>query len=229
MIVNKYKEMDIDEIMMRLSKLSKEFEECEDEYNKIIKLSPSIFNTKLKFVSGFDSKIKYNTIIDAQEYIDRYTSVDTLSNTICDINIAIGLEAGIFEFALVYVLVHNLNKNLVSATYYDKFNDIVRLLDKKTSVYSKRILSQLYKNKIDPQCLAFMSPQEIDPGAWEILIKKRDLMEYKKNNMATTDLYQCYRCKKRRCTVTLAQLRGADEQISCMVQCLVCHNKWQAS
>ena len=71
-----------------------------------------------------------------------------------------------------------------------------------------------------------MSPQQINPKQWNALIKKRELMEYKKNNMAATDLYTCYKCGKSRCMAIECQLRGADEATNNKITCLECHNTW---
>ena len=173
--------------------------------------------------------ITYDIIQNATKYIDRYKSLEELFDLNKDIDLAISIEASIFEFTIVYVLTNDLLENLMSAVYYDKLNDIKHLLDKKSKHYNKTLMDNISKKKINPQEIAFMSPQDIDPDNWKALIKKKELMEYKKNNMAATDLYKCYKCGKRRCKVTQAQLRGADESTTTIVTCLICHNTWKSS
>jgi DNA-directed RNA polymerase subunit M/transcription elongation factor TFIIS len=228
----KLKEKNKNILLLKLNKLKKikldDFEKHTDIYNDIIKHCPSMSDTKLKFVSEYGSKIKYEAIHKANKSINRSKAVISLSNRINDIDIAIGIEAGIFEFALVYILINNLSEGLLTAVYNDKYNDIHRIFDKKSSIYNRDLLINLLNNKHCPQKVAFMSPQEINPKKWEKLIKKKNLIEYKKNNMGATDLYKCYKCGKRRTSVMQAQLRGADEQMNCLIRCLVCGNQWQS-
>ena len=51
--------------------------------------------------------------------------------------------------------------------------------------------------------------------------------EYKKNNMAATNLYKCYKCGERKCQVMQMQTRSADEPMTNFVTCLVCHNNFK--
>ena len=54
-----------------------------------------------------------------------------------------------------------------------------------------------------------------------IKIKFREDTE---NNMATTDLYKCYKCGERKATSYQMQVRSADEPMTIFVTCLVCYN-----
>ena len=71
-----------------------------------------------------------------------------------------------------------------------------------------------------------MSPDEMFPDRWKIITDRRNLVEYKKANMATTDIFKCYKCGKKKCSVSQAQTRSADEPMTTFVQCLICDNKW---
>ncbi len=52
-------------------------------------------------------------------------------------------------------------------------------------------------------------------------------MEFKKNNMATTDTYECRKCKQRKCHIWQQQTRSADEPMTTFVTCAVCGNHWK--
>jgi transcription elongation factor S-II len=43
---------------------------------------------------------------------------------------------------------------------------------------------------------------------------------------ATTDMFQCGRCKNRACTYYQLQTRSADEPMTTFVTCTVCKNRW---
>jgi DNA-directed RNA polymerase subunit M/transcription elongation factor TFIIS len=70
------------------------------------------------------------------------------------------------------------------------------------------------------------TPQERCPTIWTEIIKKTEFIEDKKNNIYTTDIYECFRCHKRRCTIEIIQTRSADEAATTFVNCVVCGNHW---
>ncbi|EGC37355.1 hypothetical protein DICPUDRAFT_77009 [Dictyostelium purpureum] len=47
------------------------------------------------------------------------------------------------------------------------------------------------------------------------------------NNEATTDQFQCGKCKQRRCTYFQMQTRSADEPMTTFVRCINCGNRWK--
>ena len=70
------------------------------------------------------------------------------------------------------------------------------------------------------------NPQERCPKLWEDVIKKIEFIEEKKHNIYTTDIYECFRCHKRKCTIEIIQTRSADEPATTFVNCIVCGNHW---
>jgi len=89
----------------------------------------------------------------------------------------------------------------------------------------------LTKKKIDLQSFKsylYMTPQQKCPEIWDAIIKKNEFIEDKKNNIYTTDIYECYKCHKRRCTIEIIQTRSADEPATTFVNCVVCGNHWTA-
>jgi DNA-directed RNA polymerase subunit M/transcription elongation factor TFIIS len=84
-------------------------------------------------------------------------------------------------------------------------------------------------NKIDYTKLDIylaQNPQERCPKLWEEVIKKIEFIEEKKHNIYTTDIYECFRCHKRKCTIEIIQTRSADEPATTFVNCIVCGNHW---
>jgi len=72
----------------------------------------------------------------------------------------------------------------------------------------------------------YQTPQERHPEVWDEVMKKNEFIEDKKNNIYTTDIYECYKCHKRRCTIEIIQTRSADEPATTFVNCVVCGNHW---
>lgn len=72
----------------------------------------------------------------------------------------------------------------------------------------------------------YQTPQERCPDIWYAVMKKNEFIEDKKNNIYTTDIYECYKCHERRCTIEIIQTRAADEPATTFVNCVVCGNHW---
>ena len=109
---------------------------------------------------------------------------------------------------------------------YNKIHDI--LYNFSEDCENKYLLNQiLNNNEFNLNNIAYMKPDELYPENWQKIIDKINLIEEKKNNMATTDIFQCKKCKKNRCTVHQMQTRSADEPMTTFVTCVVCNNTWK--
>lgn len=164
---------------------------------------------------------------DLEKAVSRVTVVNNLSKELNDIDAAIEIEASIYEFTIVYGIVKNIMGQLLSAIYNDKVYEVMSNLSKNSSVNNKYLKKNIINGKINAQQVGFMTPQEMNPDVWEKYIKKQELKEYKKNNMAATNLYKCYKCGERKCQVMQMQTRSADEPMTNFVTCLVCHNNFK--
>jgi DNA-directed RNA polymerase subunit M/transcription elongation factor TFIIS len=110
-------------------------------------------------------------------------------------------------------LMPNLTNNLQSL--------IITLIN---NLYQDNQLNHIDYNTIDEYLN--QTPQERCPESWNEIIKKTEFIEDKKNNIYTTDIYECYRCHNRRCTIEIIQTRSADEPATTFVNCIVCGNHW---
>lgn len=154
--------------------------------------------------------------------VDRFDCIREFSLLLTNIDVAIKIEAGIYEFAVVYCSTKKFHKDMMVSVYNDKKDNIYESLKNKD--VKDKLLVALSKNQINPQRLAFMKPHELSPESWTELIRKNNLREEKKKNITTTDLYQCYKCKERKCHTALVQLRSADEPMTLIITCMNCHN-----
>ena len=91
----------------------------------------------------------------------------------------------------------------------------------------KTFKKDLLNGKINPSEVAFMSPSQMHPQKWQYWIKKKEYMEWRENNIAYSDAYQCGKCKERKCKVTQLQTRSADEGATIYVSCMVCHHTFK--
>lgn len=196
-----------------------------NDINLITKKSenPSPVENTLKYLTSNIQAVDKSKISYLANNIDRINSISRFSLLLKNIDAAIKLEAGTFEFTLVYSTTKNYINTIIPSIYNDKINDILRNLDKNNSVGNSTLFNALRFDKIDPQKVAFMSPQDLHPDRWHTLIKKNKLREDKKKNMATTDIYECYKCKESRCSMVELQLRSADEPMTKIITCLNCY------
>jgi transcription elongation factor S-II len=86
--------------------------------------------------------------------------------------------------------------------------------------------------RLPPERLASMTPEEMasdarrreneamrEKGKWEAVRGQQQA--------ATTDQFQCGKCKQRKTTFFQLQTRSADEPMTTFVTCVVCNNRWK--
>jgi DNA-directed RNA polymerase subunit M/transcription elongation factor TFIIS len=203
------------------------------ENDDIINIINDIVNNKttnasevgtLKFLTENISGIDKQNITYLDENVDRSLTINKLATALKDIDVAIQLEAGIFEFTIVYSTMKNYMASIMSAIYIDKLNDIIINLDENNVIQNKTLKNDLLNGKINPQLLAFLRPQDLHPEGWDELVRKCNLKEEKKKNIAVTDLYMCSKCKGRRCKMMEIQSRAADESMTKFITCIDCYH-----
>ena len=129
------------------------------------------------------------------------------------------IESSIFKFTQDYTEEQGI-LFLFESIYENKMNEIIRNLDENSD--NKTLLENIKKGVIDPEKLAFLKPEELDPDKYESIIKKKELEEYKKNNKSTTNIFKCSKCKSRKSTVHQQQTRAGDEPMTTYVTCQEC-------
>lgn len=145
-------------------------------------------------------------------------------------NISSEIEQGIYDFTRSYCR----SPALLLSTYLSKYRDLIVNINPKSPLKNKNLLSRIFENKLTfqekkgtPYYLAFMSPIELFPERWAMYINKKQLRDDNLKNMATTDAFQCSKCKKRRCTIYQLQTRSADEPMTTFVTCQNCLFKFR--
>jgi DNA-directed RNA polymerase subunit M/transcription elongation factor TFIIS len=185
--------------------------EMKNEYNFITESSKNIENSLINY---------------AEKIIDRGNNIIEINKYINNLKIAVEIENGIFEYALVHITVNNYEQMIVFAVYTDKIREICRNLDPSSHLQNKTLKENVLNGSLTPRIIAFLSPEQLHPEKWTDVIKKRQYRLDKEQNMATTDLYQCKKCKERKCIVTRAQIRSLDEATTTVIHCSICSHLW---
>lgn len=191
------------------------------------------YDAMMKYDYGFitsQSKDIRDELIDyASTNIDRGKAIIHLSDILCDIDMAIEIELGIFEFSLLHITMNNMLEKFVVPTYHNKLHSIIVNINSDKHIDNKTLKTALTSKAIKPHALAFFSPEQLHPEKWAVQLKKKQVKEERENNMPTTDIYKCYKCGERKCRVAEAQTRSADEPSTKFITCLVCYNTFTRS
>jgi DNA-directed RNA polymerase subunit M/transcription elongation factor TFIIS len=149
---------------------------------------------------------------------ERNSIISEINSLIKNKEISKKIEISIFNFTKQYCEDQGA-PFLFSSIYENKKNDI--LINLKVE-HNPLLLLNIKSLKINPDRVAFLKPEELDPDKYETIIKKKEIAEYKKNNKATTNIFKCSKCKSRKCTVHQQQTRAGDEPMTTYVTCQEC-------
>ena len=158
--------------------------------------------------------------------MDREKALTDLNYLIEDNLLSEKLENSIYEYSSNYVENNNL-KDYKDEIYNHKLNDIINNLDQNSDIKNDYLLNAVKSNDIDINNIVNLKPNNLFPKKWKEIIDKLNWLEYKKKNMATTDIFLCKKCGHRKCTFYQLQTRSADEPMTTFVNCLVCGSSWK--
>jgi DNA-directed RNA polymerase subunit M/transcription elongation factor TFIIS len=191
---------------------------------KASKTKTETTENKYEFVTKNSNDITKELLDIAEKNIDRTIGMAKLNKYVSK-KIAEEIEKGIFEFSLIHIVINKLENSIVSNIYYDKVEDICCNIDiKNTHINNTTLIDLVKSNTFKPFFVAFMSPEQLHPIRWKNLVEKLKIKEDTINNISSTDIYQCKKCKENKTKVSRLQLRGADEPESLFIVCLVCYH-----
>lgn len=194
-----------------------------DSYDKLIEeYKDDIMKEDIGFKSKYSYQIKSSLANRLNEEISRSLSILKLDKFMLDQEKSSKIEESIFEYSLIYSRNNSLSDDLIYAVYRDKLEDILNNLDPNSSIKNNYLLEAIQTGKIEASRVGFMTPSELFPKTWEKILQKREYQKNKAENLASTDLYKCYKCGESKCKVTQMQTRSADEPMTTFVNCLVC-------
>jgi len=118
------------------------------------------------------------------------------------------------------------------SVYMDKLKYIFEIINPKSTVYNKKILSDIKKKKITPYELINNKPWELYTEHWKDIVEeqnKNDKIVIDKTAEFTTTQFTCSKCKNNECKTYSLQTRSADEPTTIFVNCIKCNNTWKMS
>lgn len=177
-----------------------------------------------EFSSIYSYRIKPKSIKTLESEINRVESIFKINSIINNSDISHTIENSIFEYTLIYSRNNDISDNLMYAIYNDKLQEIIININPTSFIKNNYLYNAIMNNEIDAKTVGFLTPDEIFPDAWRNIKEKREYRRFKEENMASTDMYKCYKCGERKCKVSMMQTRGADEPMTTFISCLVCGN-----
>jgi transcription elongation factor S-II len=167
-------------------------------------------------------------LVDAS-YPAKETIVNMEASSVNIESLPSNIEIGIYNYSIKEAtnrkIIKKWENKFFVQLYIDRLKTVVFNL-KKTPL----LIEKLVTGYITPELFASMSHQEMYPDKWNKLIAlkiKRDESKYVNRVEASTDMYQCRKCKSRKCTYYSVQLRSADEPMTTLISCLECSYNWK--
>lgn len=150
------------------------------------------------------------------------------------INYPTEIEESIYNYIMKNAIEKGINIGFeykqFTKMYIEVARKLVTNLDPSSYLKNDYLLNAVKKGNIKIEELVYLSPQELFPSNWKELIKKKqekDDLKYGVKEQATTDEYQCGRCKARECTYYELQTRSADEPMTTFITCKPCGHRWK--
>ena len=144
-------------------------------------------------------------------------------------NIGRNIETGIYNYTIQESSFRQIIKKWKNPQFCEIYNgrlkSVLSNIQKNNDFYE-----QIKQNQIAPKTLAFMTHQEMSPEHWKKSIEakiKRDRSRFSTNIEASTDMFQCRKCKSKKCTYYELQTRSADEPATIFITCLDCGKNWK--
>lgn len=160
--------------------------------------------------------------------IDRTQLVNKLQHKLNELELDISsndLENSIYNYSIEYIKHKNPNECYFETIYLTKYNELYRALNPNNTY----IINGLYDGSISVEIFPYLKLCVLNKKKWDPIITRLEYIDRKKNTMATTDLYQCNKCKNRKCSIWQKQTKSADEPMTTFVLCAVCGTEWKFS
>ena len=147
-----------------------------------------------------------------------------------DMSHASNLEKGIYNWTLKEATNRKVVKKWDNQFFIQIYIDHLRSIF--LNLRNDKLPQMVACGEIKAHELAFMTHHEMLPEKWDELIKAksiRDKSKFEQNIEASTDTFMCRKCKSKKCSYYLQQVRSADEPMTCFISCLSCGNRWKTS
>lgn len=152
----------------------------------------------------------------------RVRAIDKLSHCILPAQVQ-ELEKAIYDHTCEYTDLKDTHMYF-PMIYNTKLSDLLYNLNQRNS---PMLLLHIMTGEVKLKDLPYMTPEQLNIIMWGPIIKKREYVNYKKNNRETTKAYKCYKCGERECTVIEMLARSADEPMTQFITCQNCNNRFR--
>ena len=139
------------------------------------------------------------------------------------------IETGIFNYSIQEASFRQIIKKWKNPKFCDIYNGRLRTVLYNTTKNAE-LFNQISQHQITPEVFAYMTHQEMAPEIWKKKIELkiiRDRSRFSNNIEASTDMFQCKKCKSKKCTYYEMQTRSADEPATIFITCLDCGKNWK--
>ena len=160
----------------------------------------------------------------------RANIVEKINNILQNEKNSLNLEKGIYNYSLKEATRKKVIKKWDNPYFVQIYVDHLRSIF--INLKNMELVHQIQDSLIKPHMVAFMTHQEMNPGKWSQLIEeksKRDKNKFETNLEAATDTFTCRKCKSKKCSYYLQQVRSADEPMTVFVTCIDCGTRWKTS
>lgn len=168
-------------------------------------------------------------IVDPKEFRENIRKkIESMITSELPPNFIINLEIGVFNYAIKEADQNKVMKKWDNPPFVNIYMDCLRSI--YTNLKNPSIIERITTGELTPQSLAFMSHPEMDHERWKKIIEakmKRDSAKYNTEVKAMTDLFQCRKCKSKKCTYVQIQTRSADEPMTTLISCIECGANWK--
>ena len=141
---------------------------------------------------------------------------------------SINLERGVHNWAVKEATNRKIIKKWDNPFFVQLYLDHLRSVF--INLKHNEVVNNINAGHIKAQDVAFMTHQELRPDVWDELIKAksiRDMNKFNQNIESMTDTFTCRKCRQKKCSYYMIQLRASDEPMTIFVQCLTCGNRWK--
>lgn len=144
------------------------------------------------------------------------------------------LEIGIYNWTIEkanhYRFAKNWDNPRFWSLYMEKARSVLSNLDASSYLNNPGLLQRLIAKEFFPHDIPFMNPEKVHPDQWtatiERFIKKYE-NAYEQTEEAMTEMFNCGKCKKNKCTFYEKQIRSGDEGMTLFIRCVNCGHKWR--
>ena len=167
-----------------------------------------------------------NTVTNPEHF--RNTITASLNKILNDETKSTNIEKSIYnkslEDATKMTIVKRWDNKLFVIVYLNKFKQIYFTLK------NPEIIEKIKTGVFISKDMAFKTNQQLYPEKWDKIIEDKKLRlenKYFPKIEASTDNFNCRKCKSNQCTYYQLQTRSADEPMTTYVTCINCGNRWK--